>query len=65
MEGWHSGFNHRVGVCKPSIWLFLNSIKDEQSKTDVLIAQIDSGLDVSTSRRQAYQDYDTGLDKLS
>ncbi|XP_057338500.1 uncharacterized protein LOC130676363 [Microplitis mediator] len=64
MEEWHSGFNRRVGVCQPFIGMFLNSIKDEQSKTETSIAQIDSGLDVSTSRCQTYRDYDTRLKKI-
>ncbi|XP_034946419.1 uncharacterized protein [Chelonus insularis] len=64
MEEWHNGFNRRVAVCHASIGQFLNAIKDEPCKTEMLIAQIDSGLNVSISRRKAYRDYDNRLKSI-
>ncbi|XP_008544919.1 uncharacterized protein LOC103569414 [Microplitis demolitor] len=62
-EGWHNGFNTRVAKCNASIGLFVNCLKDEQSKTEQLIAQIDSGLDIS-NKRKAYRDYDKRLHNI-
>ncbi|XP_034946184.1 uncharacterized protein [Chelonus insularis] len=59
-EGWHNRFNRRVNTCHASIRLFLNAMKDEQVKTETLITQINTGLDIST-RRRAYCNYDDRL----
>ncbi|XP_057329859.1 uncharacterized protein LOC130670468 [Microplitis mediator] len=56
-EGWNLGINDRVGVSHPTMQKFMSFLKDEQTKTDILITQIQSGLDVTGSRRKSYQNY--------
>ncbi|XP_034936450.1 uncharacterized protein [Chelonus insularis] len=63
IEGWHSGFNRRVGVSHASIGLFLNKLKDEQSRNEALISQIDTGLNVVTQPK-TYRDYNVRLKKV-
>ncbi|XP_034944254.1 uncharacterized protein, partial [Chelonus insularis] len=43
MEGWHNSFNQRVSVSHATVNKFLDAIKDEQTKTEMLMAQIDTG----------------------
>ncbi|XP_053596179.1 uncharacterized protein LOC128668046 [Microplitis demolitor] len=56
-EGWNSGFNKRVGQAHPVMEELVKSLKDEQVKTDVLMTQIESGLDVTNTRLKAYRNY--------
>ncbi|XP_057323660.1 uncharacterized protein LOC130666560, partial [Microplitis mediator] len=56
-EGWNSGFNKRAGQAHPVMEELVKSLKDEQVKTDVLMTQIESGLDVSNTRLKAYRNY--------
>lgn len=37
-ESWRSGFNNLVGIANPSFGVFMGSLKDEQSKTEMAIA---------------------------
>ncbi|XP_034934842.1 uncharacterized protein [Chelonus insularis] len=60
IEGWHNSLNRRVATSHASIPQFLNALKNEQVKTELLMTQLNTGLNVST-RRKAYRDYDTRL----
>ncbi|XP_057324655.1 uncharacterized protein LOC130667181 [Microplitis mediator] len=61
VEGWHHGFNNRVEVSHASISRFINCLKDEQVNTELLITQMNSGLNVAPRARQAYRDYNSRL----
>ncbi|XP_044578895.1 uncharacterized protein LOC123261369 [Cotesia glomerata] len=63
VEGWHNGFNRRVGTCHASTNVLINKLKDEQSRSEALITQMDTGMKVAGQRR-AYHDYNARLKKV-
>lgn len=40
IEGWHRGFNELVRQKKPTLWQLLTSLKSEQSRNELVMAQI-------------------------
>lgn len=58
MEGWHSSFNRKVRVNHAEMGKFINVIKGEQNLTEILITQLENGLDVAPKQRKAYRDSD-------
>ena len=43
-ESWHRSFTELIGTSHPTIWKFLNILKKEQAKNEVIIEQYISGL---------------------
>lgn len=48
----------------PSMAELIKSLKDEQNKTEILMTQIESGLDVVAGRLKAYQNYADRLKRV-
>ncbi|QQP58582.1 Uncharacterized protein FKW44_003950 [Caligus rogercresseyi] len=42
-EAWHRSFNELVGSCHPTIWKFIDTLKKEQAKNEIIINQYLSG----------------------
>lgn len=61
VEGWHSSFNRKVRVNHAEMGKFINVIKGEQNITEILITQLQTGLDIAPKRRKAYRDFDERL----
>lgn len=55
VEGWHHSFNSLVRATNPIIGSFINELKEEQTKTELLISQIESGLIIANKQRKAYR----------
>lgn len=64
VEGWHNGFNRRVGTCHASTNLLINKLKYEQSRSEALITQNDTGIKVA-GRKRAYHDYNSRLKEVT
>ena len=43
VEGWHHRFNRRVNVTHPNVWVLLERVKTENTRTELLASQIDAG----------------------
>ena len=79
MEGWHSRFNRKVGVAHPNSWALMECLQRENSRSELLTAQIEGGARVpvgwalstqlntriqTLEQRRQYNEFDT-LDFLS
>ncbi|XP_034944394.1 uncharacterized protein [Chelonus insularis] len=64
MEGWHNSFNQRVSVSHATVNKFLDAIKDEQTKTEMLMAQIDTGFNFESKKCKAYRNYQSRLKNI-
>ena len=43
VEGWHSRFNRKVGVAHPNSWALMECLQRENSRSELLTAQIEGG----------------------
>ena len=50
VEGWHSRFNRKVRVAHPNTWMLMEYIQQENSRSELLAAQIEGGARVSAGR---------------
>lgn len=64
IEGWHNSFNGKVKIRHANIGKFLNVIKAEQNLSELLIAQMDTGLHVAATRRTKYQQFNERLKNI-
>ena len=64
VEGWHHSFNGKVRVSHASFDKFLKVVIDEQGLTELLINQMDTGLNVVAKRRKAYRDVDERIKNI-
>lgn len=62
VEGWHRSFNSSIGI-HPSLWKFIDLIKLEQSKNELILNQIYGGVDVP-HKKQIYKNMDTKLKRI-
>jgi hypothetical protein len=60
VEGWHKRFSSLLAGTHPTIWRFIDAIKDEQSVTEMKIGQLVAGTP-SQPRRRKYRDLDKRL----
>jgi len=63
VEGWHRRFSALLGADHPTIWRFINAIKEEQSVTEMKLNQLVAGTPAPLSRRK-YRDLDKRLLKV-
>ena len=63
LEGWHNAFGGIVGHAHPSIWSFLDAVKDEQAVTDVKITHDICGR-APPRRKKAWIDRDEALERM-
>ena len=40
-ESWHNSFARHLGHCKPTLWNFIDSVRDEQSLTEAKISRFE------------------------
>ncbi|XP_057335420.1 uncharacterized protein LOC130674167 [Microplitis mediator] len=64
VEGWHNAFNGRVRVQHAVIGKIIKNLKMEQNSTEVIVTQIETGLDINNKRRKAYNDIDLRLKNI-
>jgi hypothetical protein len=55
VEGWHRSFNEMVSCNHPTIWKFINALKLEQSRNDLMIEQFIAGR-VAPPPKKKYRD---------
>lgn len=58
LEGWHHGFNKLVNSSHPSIWTFIDKMREQQSLSDFELTQVLSGIQVRTQKRYYRQKYE-------
>ncbi|XP_015114401.1 uncharacterized protein LOC107039349 [Diachasma alloeum] len=61
VEGWHHIFNETISRAHTSIGEFINCLKAEQSRTEVLIVQEEAGQTIQSKKRKRYAQYDERL----
>lgn len=61
IEGWHNGFAKSVGKHHAEMAEFIDCIKLEQNKTELLMEQSNTGLEISPPNRKKYKNYDERL----
>ena len=64
IEGWHRGFSELFHLHHPSIWKFLNFLKLEQAKNEVLLVQMLSGVDEGPKPKKKYVDLWYRIEKI-
>ncbi|XP_057335060.1 uncharacterized protein LOC130673861 [Microplitis mediator] len=64
IEGWHNSFNNKVRVIHASICRFLKAIVNEQSITESLITQANTGLGIASKRRRQYSNINARLKNI-
>ncbi|XP_044005459.1 uncharacterized protein LOC122850365 [Aphidius gifuensis] len=64
VEGWHSSFNTLFSSAHSSMGEFINCLKDEQSQTEIFLAQIDVQRDISPYKKRRYAEVDNRLVKI-
>jgi len=60
VEGWHKRFSSLLGGPHPTIWRFIDAIKEEQSVTEMKINQLVAGIP-SQPRRRKYRNLEKRL----
>jgi len=60
VEGWNKRFNTLIGIKHPTVWTFIDKLKDEQSVTELKMNQILAGTP-SAPRRKKYRDLEKRL----
>lgn len=61
VEGWHHGFNEAIDRAHTSMGKFIDVLREEQSLTDVLMAQNDVGRSIRDRKRRRYAVYDESI----
>lgn len=62
VEGWHKGFNELLAA-HPIVWSFLDAIKNEQSKNELIYNQIISG-SLQSYKLKKYKNIDDKIERL-
>lgn len=57
VEGWHHSFNRHVGSSHPSIWTFIEKLKDQQSQTEFELNQVSAGIQIRKQKIKYKQRY--------
>lgn len=63
VEGWHNTFNRRIRIHHASIGK-INALKSEQNMTEIIISQINTGMNVNSKRRKTYQSIEERLKNI-
>ena len=50
VEGWHSRFSRKVAVAHPSTWILMECLQRENSRSELLAAQIEGGVRLPVGR---------------
>lgn len=51
LEGWHHGFHRLVNSNHPSLWTFINKLKEQHSLTQLELRQVQSGVQVRRQKK--------------
>lgn len=57
IEGWHHGLNRMVNSSHPSIWTFIDKIREQTSLSDLELNQVLSGIQVRKPKRFFVEKY--------
>jgi hypothetical protein len=63
IEGWHHGFHFLLKCANPTIWMWIDAIKLEQSRNEMLMNQLSSAT-ATVSRKQKYVSLQANLKTL-
>lgn len=64
IEGWHRGFAELIHQNHPSIWKFINMLKLEQSKNEIILQQFLSQCDAGLPTKKRYLDQWDRISKI-
>ena len=63
VEGWNRRFSSLVGADHPSLWKFIDKLKQEQSHTEFRLNQLAAGSQ-PTAKRVRYRDLEARLTRI-
>lgn len=63
VEGWHTGFSSLLRCSHPTMWKFLNVLKSEQSKNEMVFEKIIAG-EEELPQKKKYKNHSDQLRKI-
>lgn len=63
VEGWHTSFNSLLSCSHPTIWKFLNTLKSEQSRNEMVYEKMIAG-EEALPQKKKYKNHTDQLKKL-
>lgn len=64
LEGWHNSFNRKVRINHLSLTKYISVIKTEQSITECMLVQMNTGMPVAAKKKRVYVDIDLRIKNI-